>query len=135
MRARAGLRTKKSVVKCWIYNGDNGPEVYELDERGQLKDQENGRRTRPRNGPRPTLTFMNGKIQTLPDLPSPTLSPIQKIVTSQSHTESNQTESVDFPVVSDWFSESTLDLSSAIVEWESEVPPFFFDSDPDFGFY
>jgi hypothetical protein len=138
---RGRIRTKKS----WIYNGDNGPEVYELDEHGRLKDDTNGRRTRRSDVPRPTpppLFSMDARMQTLPhisDTSSSVLSSTGDLDTTRAPNGSNHTQSVQLTTVSEWFPESTLNAPSSTtesqLEFEPETSGFFFGSDPDFQFW
>jgi hypothetical protein len=125
-------KPKKLVIKCWIYNGDHGPEVYKIDQKGRLKDQENGRQVRSQHSPQPALPSTDARMQKLPDFPNTPLSPIGDVVTVPSHDEFNDTQPIDFAEVSNWFSESTPNISSSSTEWKTEVPVFFRDFDPDF---
>jgi hypothetical protein len=148
------VRTKKSQIKYWIYNGDNGPEVYELDEHGRLKDEITRRRIRGGDVPKPTAApptppvfSMDARTQALPDssdIPSSVSSSIGAVDASSIQIGSNHTQSVDFAAISEWFteseSESTLNTSSSTresesqleFEFEHEIPDFCFDLDPDF---
>jgi hypothetical protein len=137
---RGKVRTKAFQIKSWIYNGENGPEVYELDERGRLKDETNGRRTRPSDVPKPPLPALpplfsiDTRIQTFPHTPSSSFSSIGELDTSPVQTKSNHTQSVDFPAISEWFTELESNSSSQMMELESEDFNFFLHSDLDFEF-
>jgi hypothetical protein len=83
------------------------------------------------------------KMETFPDTPntpntsntpSPVSSPIGDVVTSQPQVEFNDTQSVDFETISNWFSDSIEQTSSSMLDWDSEVPNIFFGLDPEFNF-
>jgi hypothetical protein len=125
-------RKKKPACRCWIYNGDDGPEVYLLDERGRLQNPENGGRGRYWVA-RPVSPSMVAKMQKPPNPPSSAASAIGDVAISPAQGEFNDTQSVDSPMVSNWFSESeSYDLKD--MESESKAPGFLFDLDADFKF-
>jgi hypothetical protein len=131
--SQIGMRTKKSSIRCWIYNGDNGPEMYLLDEHGRLKDRPNGRRVKPKTITQPVLISTSARTQTLPDSPSPAFSPIGDAVPSPLKGESNDTESGDSAAVSDWPSGLTWNELFSNVGWPPESPDLSHDFDRDFG--
>jgi hypothetical protein len=132
MQQREG--TKKCPIKCWIYNGDNGPEVYELDEHGRLKGETKRRRTRHSNVPKPPLSSIDAKMQTLGDSANSASSSIGEVDTSPAQTKSNHTQFADFVRVSDRSQELTLSTSSSNRELDAEDVDLFLQSDLDFEF-
>jgi hypothetical protein len=66
--------------------------------------------------------------------PSSVSGPIGDFVTSQPQIEFDDIQSVDFETISNWFSDSMEKTTSSMIDWDSEVPSFFFDLDSEFNF-
>jgi hypothetical protein len=107
--------------------------VYLLDERGRLKDQQNGRRAEPKTLTQPAV-ISTSAMQTLTDSSRPAFSPIGDIVPSPSNGDSNDTESADSAAVSDWPSELTWNELLSSLRWSPESRDILGDFDRDFGF-